>query len=94
MIFWYLCFYTIPLDKDGDIDNFVTSKDIRKVSTISKPRKSSAGNCQVIVETKEVAYERFYEENKVQILDSKLRSHKKSAEEDHTTNEKSSKPGR
>ena len=72
-------FYTIPLDKDGDIDNFVTWKDIRKVSTISKPRKSSVGNCQVIVETKEVAYERFYEENKVQILDSKLRSHKKSS---------------
>jgi hypothetical protein len=51
---------------------------MRKVSTISKPRKSSVGNCQVIVETKEVAYERFYEENKVKILDSKLRSHKKS----------------
>ena len=67
---------------------------MRKVSTISKPRKSSVGNCQVIVETKEVAYERFYEENKVQILNSKLRSRKKSTEEDHATNEKSSKPGR
>ncbi len=61
------------------------------------------GNCEVIVETKEVAYERFNEENKVQVLDSKLRSHKRSTEDhakdkksyDHAKDEKkSSKPDR